>query len=148
IGIAAALAFALTISGAVAIANRGDDKAVVGDAKKELSALKLRHVDVVVVPQSADVQRRLEASPLVSAYAGLPQGALYTALSGSGGQNKLFAAGDIHGAACQLQHDAGFSVQAATIDTDITAVLRSELGGNAQVFDISEGNDTDVELFM
>jgi cell division protein FtsX len=148
VGVAAAVALVLTISGAVAVVNLGDNKVVVGDAKKELSALRLRHVDVVVVPQSPDVQRRLEHSSLVGAYADLPRGALYSALSGSDGQSKLVAAGDIHAAACRLQREEGFAVQAATIDNDITEPLRRELGGDAQVFDISEGNDTDVELFM
>jgi cell division protein FtsX len=148
IGVAAALAFVLTISGAVAIANRGDNKVVVGDAKKELSARSLRHVDVVVVPSSNDVQRVLEDSALVAAYAGLPRGALYSALSAPDGDSNLFASGDIRAAACRLQRDEGFAVQAATIDSDITGALQRELGGRARVYDISEGNDSDVELFM
>jgi cell division protein FtsX len=122
-GLAAVLVLLLGVGGALVVARNNTNAA--GDSKK-VAPTRLHHIDVVVTPDSQAVQQVLRRSPLVADYARFPAG---SSLS-------LCVRG------------IGFAVESSTPNSDITQQLQQQLGSAGQVRDISNGDDSDAEIFM
>ena len=140
VGLSAVAAVVALVVLAGAIATRGSNKSneqTLAASAKVVPFSSLHRADVVIVPANHDIQHALDASPLVGHYALVPRG--FTAATEGG-----FRSTDL---TCALRDSNGIAVEAAGLG-DITAGLQHLLGRHATVYDLTRGNQFDVEIFM
>lgn len=136
---AAAIVALVVLSGAVAtLSGRGNGRVLIASPKDVEPLSQLHRIDVVVVPANRAVQEVLDASPLVGRYALVPRG------STSRWDNFTQRAAPV---SCALRTSEGIAIEAAN-GGDITQGLQRALGNRATVYDLSYGNEADVEIFM
>jgi hypothetical protein len=116
---------------------------VAAQGSKEVPAAEITHFDVIVVPATADVQRILDASPLVARYARLARGVRTAAPDARNLLEHVLAT-----PLCALESSDGFEVQAVTPGSNLQIVLAQALAGHATAYDVSETVGSDFEIFL
>jgi cell division protein FtsX len=111
---------------------------ITGTGSKEVSAVELGPVDVIIVPAITEVKKELEASPLVAHYAVLARGRRISAKT----------SGDPHHALCALESNDGFAVQASVPGSGIGPIPSSDLAGQATAYSVTDAFGFDIEVFL
>jgi len=115
---------------------------VTGTGSKEVSADKMSHFDLIVVPATPAVQDVLDASRLVDEYALIPHGD--RSPPGDRSLDSLLLRPI--DAFCALQTRDGYAVVAKSDAHALAATLTLALSGRATVYDVPFGSD--IEFFM
>jgi len=123
---------------AIAVVRHGDNRVrVTAGPDKEVQPKEMTHVDAIVVPAAPAVKAALDASPLVTKYARIPQGDRSSDPLLVRPNNGL----------CALQNQQGFAVDVTSPAADVRG-LALALVGHATVYDVSSKYGADVEFFM
>lgn len=137
VGSAVAVALAVVVAvSTVAIARHDNGRArIAAGPDKEVSPDQITHVDAIVVPATPVVKAALDASPLVTKYARVPQSDRWKLQPPSDGL-------------CALGTSDGYAVDGVAPGANFAEDLTRLLRGQARVLDQSDRFSADLEVFM
>ncbi|MGZ4190699.1 MAG: permease-like cell division protein FtsX [Actinomycetota bacterium] len=133
-----ALAVVVAVS-IIVVGHRDNGQARAAAGSKEVVPAQMSLTDAIVVPASPEVEKILDALPLVVRYARIPR-------AYRGPANSLIGPAPV--VRCALERSDGFAVQADAHGVDIVSALEAGLVGKAKIFDTSDTLGSDIRLFM